>query len=229
ADGVVKVADLGLARFSESSTGSGERSSLTQAGMVVGTVDYMSPEQAVDSGTVDHRADVYSLGCTLYFLLTGRPPYEGASLMAIMLKHRDAAIPYLCDTHPDILPELDVIFRRMVAKQPEDRYQSMTEVVRALEQAQTKIRPADALTQVQPPPAVLAGGHDQTVALDSLQATSGPDNVGFDVSPAAVPDTAAFEAARAPTGTVGVAGPSRTQAGVIRNYLRQLGLGARRR
>src|SRR5262249_50298103 len=163
ADGVVKGADLGLARFSESSTGSGERSSRTQAGMVVGTVDYMSPEQAVDSGTVDHRADVYSLGCTLYFLLTGRPPYEGASLMAIMLKHRDAAIPYLCDTHPDILPELDVIFRRMVAKQPEDRYQSMTEVVRALEQAQTKIRPADALTQVQPPPAVLAGGHDHTV------------------------------------------------------------------
>src|SRR5262249_49697208 len=79
---VVKVADLGLARCSEA-LGASSMSGLTQAGAIVGTVDYMPPEQAFDSASIDRRADVYSLGCTLYYLLAGRPPYAGESLMAI--------------------------------------------------------------------------------------------------------------------------------------------------
>src|SRR5262249_40382963 len=78
ARGVVKVADLGLARIKGPQAAQSE-SALTQAGGVVGTVDYMAPEQAVDSTAVDHRADIYSLGCTLFFLLTGRPMYSGSS------------------------------------------------------------------------------------------------------------------------------------------------------
>src|SRR5262249_9383646 len=74
AAGVVKVGDLGFARISGPGAGPGGQTSLTQAGSIFGTVDYMSPEQAVDSGTVDQRADIYSLGCTLHFLLTGHPP-----------------------------------------------------------------------------------------------------------------------------------------------------------
>src|SRR5262249_18905754 len=91
--GGVKVADLGLARLS--SAQGPINTSLTQSGGVVGTTDYMPPEQALDSTTIDQRADVYSLGCTLYFLLTSRPPYEAGTVMALLLKHREAAIPRL--------------------------------------------------------------------------------------------------------------------------------------
>src|SRR5262249_26064973 len=86
--GVVKVADLGLARLKNPQAAAAD-SALTQAGSVVGTVDFMAPEQAVDSTTVDHRADIYSLGCTLFYLLTGRPLYAGTSLMSLLLQHRD--------------------------------------------------------------------------------------------------------------------------------------------
>ena len=75
AAGVVKVADLGLAQLNNPETNS-VNASLTQAGSILGTVDYMAPEQALDAATVDHRVDIYSLGCTLFFLLTGRPMYS---------------------------------------------------------------------------------------------------------------------------------------------------------
>src|SRR5262245_45938517 len=81
--GVVKVADLGLARFEEAVAAPHSSSALTQAGTIMGTVDYMSPEQAMGAEGVDHRSDIYSLGCSLYFLLVGKPPYEGPTMMAI--------------------------------------------------------------------------------------------------------------------------------------------------
>src|SRR5262249_7530434 len=90
-NGVVKVTDLGLARFRNT----GSLGGITQAGGVVGTVDFMPPEQAVDATRIDHRADIYSLGATLYFLLSGQPPYPERTLMAALLKHRDAPIPSL--------------------------------------------------------------------------------------------------------------------------------------
>src|SRR5262249_8610676 len=97
ARGVVKVADLGLARFNDTlGRPPEEHGSLTQPGTIMGTVDFMPPEQAQGMKDVDHRADVYSLGCTLHYLLTGRPPYQGPTLMATLLKHSQAAIPSLC-------------------------------------------------------------------------------------------------------------------------------------
>jgi CheY-like chemotaxis protein/tRNA A-37 threonylcarbamoyl transferase component Bud32 len=129
--GVVKVTDLGLARLS--SAAAVGTSDLTQAGGILGTVDYMPPEQAVDSTSIDARADVYSLGCTLYFLLTGTPPYTGASLMTILLKHRDAEVPLLRRVRPDVPPDLEAVCRRMMAKAPADRYQTMADVLAALE------------------------------------------------------------------------------------------------
>ena len=130
--GVVKVADLGLARLATAEANS-VTASLTQAGNILGTADYIAPEQAMDSANVDHRVDIYSLGCTLFFLLAGRPMYSAGSLMALLLKHRDAPIPSLCEARPDVPAELDEIYRRMAAKKPEDRYATMAEVVRALE------------------------------------------------------------------------------------------------
>src|SRR5262249_36165045 len=110
-----------------------EMAALTQAGTIMGTVDYMPPEQALGLTTIDHRADIYSLGCTLYYLLTGRPPYQGATMMASLLQHRGAPIPSLCSARSEVPSAVDGIFQRMVAKKPEDRFPSMAEVVRALE------------------------------------------------------------------------------------------------
>jgi CheY-like chemotaxis protein len=140
--GVVKVTDMGLARLNGGEPESSAVRGLTQTGWVLGTADYMAPEQAVDSTTVDGRADVYSLGATLYFLLTGEPPYNGKSSMAILLKHRDDPIPALRVKRPDVPPELEAVFRKMMAKEPEDRYQSMDEVIAALEPLAARLGPA---------------------------------------------------------------------------------------
>jgi hypothetical protein len=110
-----------------------DRDRLTDSGQVMGTCDYMAPEQALDAHHADRRADVYSLGCTLYRLLTGQVPYRRDSLAQIILAHQQASVPSLCHARPDVPQPLDAVFHKMVAKQPEDRYQSMAEVIVALE------------------------------------------------------------------------------------------------
>ncbi|MFO1007525.1 MAG: serine/threonine-protein kinase [Planctomycetaceae bacterium] len=132
-DGTVKVLDMGLARL-EGELDSPTQADLTTSGTVMGTVDYMAPEQALNTKTADARADIYSLGCSLYFLLTGRPTYEGDTLMARLLAHRDQQIPSLRAIRPDVPDLLEQLFPKMVAKKLEDRYQSMTEVILDLEQ-----------------------------------------------------------------------------------------------
>jgi phosphate ABC transporter phosphate-binding protein len=153
--GVVKVADLGLARMRNLHAAQSE-SALTQAGSIVGTVDYLAPEQAVDSTTVDYRADIYSLGCTLYYLLTGRPMFSGSSLMSLLLQHREAPPPSLLEARPGVPDLLNAVYLRMVAKDPNDRYASMTEVALALEEAAQLIStlPPSALL----PPSAQTGG-----------------------------------------------------------------------
>ena len=209
-DGVVKVADLGLARIGGPGSGSGGASGLTQAGSIFGTVDYMSPEQAIDSGSVDARADIYSLGCTLYFLLTGQAPYAGGSLMGVMLKHRDDPIPSLSAARRDVPANLDAVFARMVAKWPKERQSSMAEVIQELEQVRPRVEVSGTATTFLLPPVASAGASDQTVNFESPLSTTdgGP-------KPA---DTLARL-------TVVIAEPSRTQAGIIRGYLKQLGIG----
>jgi serine/threonine protein kinase len=134
AAGLIKVADLGLARFTSlGDAGGSAAGGITQAGRILGTVDYMPPEQAFDPTSIDQRADIYSLGATLHFLLLGQPPYQGQTIMATLLKHRDAPIPSLTQARAEVSPALDAIFHRMVAKAAGDRYDTMTEVVRALE------------------------------------------------------------------------------------------------
>ena len=131
-EGTVKILDMGLARM----TGLVEepnRDRLTGSGQMMGTCDYMAPEQSFDAHQADARADIYSLGCTLYKLLTGHVLYKGESLLQILLAHRESPIPPLCQDRPEAPPQLDVVYRKMVAKRPEDRYQSMTEVITALE------------------------------------------------------------------------------------------------
>lgn len=143
---LLKILDMGLARIDE---GANAQAELTTTGAVMGTVDYMAPEQALSAKSADARSDIYSLGITLWYLLTGRVAYDGDSLMAKLLAHRDSAIPSLAE-HLRVesqesrersednpldspLSALDSVFRRMVAKRPADRYQSMTEVILDLE------------------------------------------------------------------------------------------------
>jgi formylglycine-generating enzyme required for sulfatase activity/serine/threonine protein kinase len=132
-EGTVKILDMGLALIAGAEAAMGGPERLTATGQVMGTCDYMSPEQAMDTHVADHRTDIYALGCTLYRLLTGHPPYRGETLMQILLAHREKEIPSLCEARPEVPAELDACFQRMVAKEPGDRQQSMAEVITELE------------------------------------------------------------------------------------------------
>jgi serine/threonine protein kinase len=131
-DGMVRILDMGLARIASDSSDL-EATDLTSTGMVMGTAAYMSPEQARNTKNADARSDIYSLGCTLFFLLTGRPAYNGETVVDTIFAHASDPIPSLGNSADQpISPALDQLFRRMVAKRADDRFASMTEVVAAL-------------------------------------------------------------------------------------------------
>ena len=128
--GVVKILDLGLALYSD-----GENASLTMTHNenVLGTADYLSPEQAVNSHKVDSRTDIYSLGCTLYYLLTGHPPFPEGSLAQRIAKHQTQMPEDIRKDRPDCPRDLVDICVKMMQKKPERRYQTMQDVADALE------------------------------------------------------------------------------------------------
>ncbi|MEQ8787639.1 MAG: bifunctional serine/threonine-protein kinase/formylglycine-generating enzyme family protein [Pirellulaceae bacterium] len=128
--GTIRVLDLGLARL-ESETSSVD--SLTPESGCLGTIDFMSPEQASAPREAGVRCDIYSLGCTLYYLLTGRPTYEGASIVDRLLAHRELPIPELASRVRGASPSLQCLFSQLVAKAPDDRPSTMAEVVEQVE------------------------------------------------------------------------------------------------
>ena len=131
-NGVVKILDLGLARFfddREQTTISGE-----QGPVVLGTADYLAPEQSIDSRNVDARADIYSLGHTLYYLLTGRPPFPKGTVKERLHAHQTKFPEPIEKTRPDVPPALVAIFHRMTAKKPTERFQTAQEVADALDE-----------------------------------------------------------------------------------------------
>ncbi|MHC4402715.1 MAG: protein kinase domain-containing protein [Planctomycetota bacterium] len=142
-EGVVRILDMGLARLDEPAgpTDPTAAEPLTESGRVMGTYDYMAPEQAEDAHAADHRADVYSLGCTLYRIISGRRPYKGETPVQILLSHRDDPIPSLRAARDDVPPALDAACGKMMAKRPEDRFGSMAEVIGDLELCLARVPP----------------------------------------------------------------------------------------
>jgi len=142
----IKILDFGLANFasevvadqalddaaSDSRGTPRSHQQLTQLGTMMGTPDYIAPEQAADARTADIRSDIYSLGCTLTFLLTAKPLFETGSITDKLKAHAEQPPPKLTDTRRDIPPELQQIVDRMLAKSPADRFQTPAEVANAL-------------------------------------------------------------------------------------------------
>ena len=128
--GKIRLLDMGLALVT-----SGDEESLTVANNenVLGTADYLAPEQALNSHTVDHRADVYGLGCTMYFLLTGRPPFNDGTLAQRIAKHQTEMPPPIRSIRPDCPGELEGVCIKMIQKDPKYRYQSAGDVAEVLE------------------------------------------------------------------------------------------------
>ena len=128
--GVVKILDLGLALFADDDCTS---LTLMHNENVLGTADYLAPEQALNSHEVDTRADIYGLGCTFYFALTGHPPFCEGNLAQRIVKHQTQMPPSILRDRPDCPPELVKLCERMMQKKVEDRIRSCREVAESLE------------------------------------------------------------------------------------------------
>jgi serine/threonine protein kinase len=221
--GTVKVTDLGLARLSKVASVEAA-GAITQAGSILGTVDYMPPEQAMGTTEIDHRADIYSLGATFHFLLLKRPPYQGESLMATMFKHKLAPIPSLAIARPDVPAEVDAIFQRMMAKDPADRFKTMSDVVQTLEAIAASF--SDPITIGSSPLA----NPQPTFA----ERPSSPRINYLDTSLTTTATAAETTCSRHPASSGGprsmslkvlLVEPSRTLSGIIRKYLQVEGVG----
>ncbi|QDU26519.1 Serine/threonine-protein kinase PknH [Anatilimnocola aggregata] len=131
--GNLKIANLTMALEDDARAFlAGRDRNLTVMGETLGTPDYIAPEQAADSHNVDGRADLYSFGCTLHYLLTGRPPYNEKNAMAKIMAHQQSPIPSLRQSNSEIPVWLDTLFQKLLAKKPADRPASAAEVVSAL-------------------------------------------------------------------------------------------------
>jgi eukaryotic-like serine/threonine-protein kinase len=155
--GTVKILDMGLVRFFHD-----HKDTLTQQydpSTILGTADYLSPEQALNSHDVDTRTDIYSLGATFYFLLAGRPPFEGTTVRHKLLSHLTKEPTRLGALRPEVPEGLAAIVAKMMAKNREQRYQSAAEVVAALAPwTESPIAPPPAHEMAQLSPAAQSAG-----------------------------------------------------------------------
>ena len=182
ADHTVKILDFGLARLGH--PGNADDDSIQVAAeTVMGTPDYLSPEQARSLSQTDARSDIYSLGCTLYFMLTGRPPFPGGSSLEKMVRHTTEDASPVSALRPEVSAEVSAIVARMMAKKPEDRFQTCDDVAAAL------------LPHA-------ATGSQQWVVLDAEPATGSlASGVNLSVGFSPMPDDPWSDLASAMTGT----------------------------
>ncbi|MGV0714591.1 Stk1 family PASTA domain-containing Ser/Thr kinase [Mycolicibacterium sp. XJ662] len=162
--GAVKVMDFGIARALA------DASSVTQTAAVIGTAQYLSPEQA-SGNSVDARSDVYSLGCVLYEILTGEPPFVGDSPVAVAYQHvREDPVPP-SERNPNVPPELDAVVLKALAKNPDNRYQTAAEMRADLVRVHSGEQPdaPKVLTDAERTSLLAASpGHDRTEPIDDV-------------------------------------------------------------
>jgi serine/threonine protein kinase len=170
---LIKILDWGLASLRPPARGSAGLGAGNVTRGVIGTADYLSPEQALNAGQVDIRGDIYSLGCTFYFLLTGRPPFPDGTLVQKLMRHQQEEPVPLDVLRPDVPHPLAAIARRMMAKRREDRYQTPAAVALALVPfCLAGSAPAGPAPQPPPPrvPAEHRRGPDDTPMPDGARA-----------------------------------------------------------
>jgi serine/threonine protein kinase len=156
----VKLTDMGLARHSGE-----EEFRVTRAGSTVGTVDYLAPEQARDSASADIRSDIYSLGCTLYNMLSGHPPFPDGGLGERILKHLQEDPPDIRQFNPQVSEEFWELLRKMLAKQPEDRFQTPSELLSALRALPPQASEGGPIRLPRSPASRQLGGHSDSSTL----------------------------------------------------------------
>jgi serine/threonine-protein kinase len=200
--GLVKVADFGIAQ----AIGGPEQTQLTRVGSVMGTATYFSPEQA-QGRQVDPRSDIYSLGCVLFEILTGRPPFTGDTPVAIAYKHVQEAPPRPSQ-FANVPPGLDAIVLKCLAKTPDGRYSSSEELRTDLRRF-LEGHPVAAMAG-----AAAAGAAAATAAYGAADATAAYASPATGMNPgygadatSALPVTGAHGAYPPPTGATGAAGP----------------------
>jgi serine/threonine-protein kinase len=203
-DPTVKILDWGLARLrrDEGAPSSDDApvdsvmmdTIATEKGLLIGTADYISPDQTCDATVVDTRSDIYSLGCTFYYLLTGDAPFGNLPLMQKLLAHRETPPPKIRELRPDVPPEVEHILAKMLAKSPQDRYQiplllvaplrhycaGTTALVGGLVRPPSAIslaRPASALNMARPPSVL-----NINRPASSLSLTKPPSSLNLDAS-----------------------------------------------
>lgn len=130
-DGSVKILDFGLAMIDENDEEFVMAMVMGQDRL--GTADYVAPEQSINSYKVDHRADIYSLGCTLYFALAGRPPFPSDSAIDKIRAHRELRPEFIHEVRKDVPQRVAAIVHKMMAKRPENRIQTAADVAKLLE------------------------------------------------------------------------------------------------
>ncbi|MHC4407023.1 MAG: serine/threonine-protein kinase, partial [Planctomycetota bacterium] len=157
-DGRVKLIDMGLARLQK--TGSSIQD-LTASGVTLGTFDYISPEQACDPRNADERSDIYSLGCTLFYMLTGRPPFPEGNPLQKLLQHHGLEPPDVREYRPELPDDVARVLRKMMAKEPRRRYQDSAKLTTALVSLAEQI----GLAPVGAGPAVWAAAREPEVSF----------------------------------------------------------------
>jgi len=169
-EGTVKLGDLGLAKMLES-----EGAGLTQTGTTMGTPYYVSPEQAVGNKEIDFRADIYSLGCTIFHAVSGQTPYRGDSAMSVMIQHITQPAPKIQAAWPECPPALVGLLDRMLRKKPEERHESYEVLMQQLLWVGERLDPPSAsavaaMSMVVPTPS--APEASEASALRSAKAAS---------------------------------------------------------
>ncbi len=183
--GPVKLLDMGLAKFHAQRHDETQAGRLTQPGVTMGTIDYMAPEQWENSGEADIRSDIYSLGCTLFFLLTGRPPYGDPaydSSRKKLMAHVVAPIPPLLENCADCPEDLEDVYETMLAKDPAERYAEPAEVVAAIAEFADEEELAEVVATIPTEEAWMAANRGDLQSPDVDTATrQGAGSVGSQV------------------------------------------------